>query len=127
MTDSAFSLSILPVISQALLALAALSCLCLASAHHVRQSAAQAALKQWQPALFWCGWALLALAAATAITTEGWGLGLVTLLGILSVAAFAVVGLASYRRAGLAPTALVSGICGVALFAKWMLGVLLAQ
>ncbi|WP_288132801.1 DUF3325 domain-containing protein [Microbulbifer sp.] len=127
MTESAFSLSTLAAITQALLTLAALSCLCLASAHHLRQSPGQATLKQWQPVLFWCGWALLATAAATAITTQGWGLGLVTLLGILSVAAFAVVGLASYRRTGLAPTALVSGVCGVALFAKWLLAVLLSQ
>lgn len=63
---------------------------------------------------------LLTIATITAVATGGWGLGLVALFGALTLAAFIVIALATYRPGALTHT-LAAGLVG----GSWLLGQLL--
>lgn len=105
-----------PLLAQCLLSLAAFSSLCLATPRNARQLNHP----RWRAPLYWGGWLLLGTAAITAVTTGGWGPGLAALFGALTLAAFIVIGLATYRPGGLVHL-LVAGMIGGA----WLLGKLL--
>ncbi|MFC6632408.1 DUF3325 domain-containing protein [Microbulbifer taiwanensis] len=87
--------------SLCLLALAAFASLYLATQRRNLRLVRDIDLPRWHTPLRCLGWGLLATAAVTAVITGGWGPGLVALCGALTLAAFVVIGLASYRPEGL--------------------------
>ncbi len=100
------------LIAQCLLALAGFASLCLTTPRHAQQLRRASS---WRTTLRFVGWTLLATAAFVAITSEGWSLGIVTLFGALTLAAFVVVGLATYWPRGLVYFVLAGLIGGVGL------------
>lgn len=98
------------LIVQCLLAMAGFASLCLATTRHAQQLTQGSSLRN---SLRLIGWALLVAAAIVAIASEGWSLGMVTLFGALTLAAFVVVGLATYWPRGLVYLALFGFIGGV--------------
>ena len=96
----------LSLLTQCLLALAAFASLCLATPRH-RQQLRFAA----QP-LRATGFGLLIATAIIAVHHRGWGLGLVDFLAALTLAAFIVIGSASYRPRRLVSLGIVRFILG---------------
>lgn len=99
------------LLAQCLLALAAFASLCLATPRHADLLARSTNPQYWRKPLRCGGWALLTVVVLTAVTTGGWGLGLVSLFGALTPAAFIVIGLATYRPEGVIYI-LVAGLIG---------------
>ncbi len=97
------------LIAQCLLALAGFASLCLATPRHAQQLE-HTSLSRTLLRLF--GWTLLVVAAIVAIASAGWSLGVVTLFGALTMAALAVVWVATYWPKGLIYLSLLGFIGG---------------
>ena len=99
---------------QCLLALTALTTLCLATKRHIPQIPfATTHPKRWCTPLRTTGSAMLLLNAIIAVNSRGWGLGLVDLLGALTLAAFIVISTATYFPRGLMHLAPASFIVSI--------------
>lgn len=101
------------LLAQCLLALAALSSLCLATKRHLPQIPFTTQPKRWRAPLQTASAAMLLLSTVIAVNSRGWGLGLVDLFGTLTLAAFIVISTATYFPRGLvylAPASLIVSI-----------------
>lgn len=117
------TLNTLALAAQCLLTLSSLASLCLATPRYLGQVRGNN-LQLWRSLLRITGWALIAIATTVGIGVKGWSLGLVSLFGALTLAAFAVLGVASYYPKGLVPAALTGAIGAITLASATWLGVL---
>lgn len=108
--------AVVPTLAQLALGIAAFCCLALAMERHARQAGVHVKPRR-QKVLRWAGWALLAIALFLAVSSTGWGFGLVSLFGVLSVAMLVVIALITYRSRWLVPASVVCVISGSGLLA----------
>lgn len=80
-----------------LFSLAAFASLCLATPRHSHRLKFAQHHRHWRIPLRAVGATLLVAALHTAISTNGWGVGLVDLFGALTLSAFIVIAAATYR------------------------------
>lgn len=92
------------------LGIASMGCLCLSMKRHSRYT--QHIVRR--QSLRGAGWFLLAIALIIAVTTQGWGFGLVLLFGVLSLTALMITILISYRPQWLFYTVSMSIPAGLA-------------
>lgn len=88
--------SSLALLAQCLLVLSAFAGFCLAGKNPGPKGGA-ANLMRWRGWLRGYGWITLSATAVMAVQAAGWGPGLAGLVGVISLAAFVVIGLATYR------------------------------
>ncbi len=106
----------LALVTQSLLSLAAFASLCLATPRHSHRLKFVQHPRRWRTPLRMTSAILLVVALCTAVSTLGWGLGLVDLFGALTLAAFIVIAAATYRPQWLgyiAVVGFVGGVCGL--------------
>lgn len=94
-----------------LIAFAALGCLCLA----MPRNSHRFGLSLPHPALRWSGWSLMGFLILFAITTQGRGFGLVSVLGALSLSALTIVGLLTYQPRWMICSTACSALAGLLL------------
>lgn len=111
----------LPTLAQLTLGMAAFICLALSKERYARHTGSRLNRQPHRTWLGGLGWSLLIGTLFMAVNASGWGLGLVSLLGILSVAALLVVVLITYR-----PTLLIATATGSAAMSAILLGFTLA-
>lgn len=97
-----------PLLSLCLLGIAAMGCLCLSMKRYARRTSPPFRQRPLRRA----GWLLLAITLLTAVATQGWGFGLVSLFGALSLAALVIVALLSYRPHWLTRVTLAGALAG---------------
>ena len=107
-------------LAQLSIAVAAFACLALGMDRHAGQCGLKK-FKRYRNRRRAGGWLLLTIDLLIAVYSAGWGLGLVLLTGVLSMAAVLVIGLLTYRPARL--TAIAGGNAAVGAV---LLGFLLA-
>lgn len=100
--------------------LVALACLCLAMPRHSRL----VRLPLPPGILRWVGWSLMILLTTLAISTQGVAFGLVSVLGTLSLSAFTLTGLLTYRPEWIPASLYASGLAVLSLllgaaFSAW--------
>lgn len=110
----------LSLLGQCMLGFVAMGCLCLSMERHARQVVPYFNNSLRRTVLRWTGWALFAMSLFIAVATTGWGQGLVSALGALSLSALCVIALLSYRPKWLAHV-IFSAVVGGA----WILGSML--
>lgn len=105
----------LSLLTQCLLALAAFASLCLATPRRLQHIPA-ARPTRWRTPLRVTGFGLLLATTIIAVHHRGWGLGLVDWSAALTLAAFVVIGFATYLPRRLVSLAIVSFILGLGIF-----------
>ena len=116
--------SLLATLAQLTLGIAAFICLALAMEKYARHTSLRRHRHRQRHRIWfrWAGWSLLIFNLLIAVNTSGWGIGLVSLFGVLSVAALIVVMLITYRPRLLVATAAGSAATAVVLLGFILLG-----
>lgn len=107
--------TLLSTLAQLTTGVAAFACLALSMNRYGRQAGLSLKYRNHRIWLRCAGWALLTINLLVAVNTAGWGFGLVSLLGVLSIAALMVVGLLTYRPSLLTTTAMCNALIGTVL------------
>lgn len=90
----------------------AMSCLCLTTARHSRLLILYTSLLPWRKQLRSGGWLLLLLMLLIAIAIFGWGIGLITVIGLLSFITLLVLWLITYQPQWAIYSTILSGAVG---------------
>lgn len=109
-------------LAQWLLAFAAMGCLGLSRQRHARQRGAAFPPQRWHTPLWWGGCLLLVLTLLAAVLDQGWGFGMVSLLGVLSATSLMVVALITYQPRWLLTASLTCALVGPALVFAYLAG-----